>query len=1630
MTQPPAERLYQLLPAIYRIRDGEEGGDALRALLAVLEEERSFLEDDIDRLYDNWFIETCDPWVVSYIGDLLGVRELYPERAAGAAQRTYGQLQRRAYVANILACRRRKGTVPVLEQLARDITGWPARAVEFWQLAAASANLNRTSSNSTASLRPASRPELSGTPFEVQAGYRAEVRRIASSGGRYNLPNLGLFLWRLSSYPLEKVTAGLPAGKLSPELQGRCYTFSPLGSDSPLFNSPKTETEIIQLAQEINVPGKLPTRPNYEGYSGAEPAFKIFANGQPRPIPPAEVLIASLGNEGNEWQLPSGNYETKVVAVDPQRGRLAFLERHLPSRVEVSYACGFSGDIGGGPYERLASIPPGLQLLEPGKYMPPLTWQLTPTSSADSNPLAAVIQIWNGTVRAWQGIRELTCLPLAALSIPPAALTIEPLQQRSEFQAGRLSGLEVIATIGSQEVLVTPGVAVDAQGRTIYLDRNYSVKLPEQKLKLSLLPSQVLLLVIAYRSAREGENYQVRVILEAEAADYPAATYLPLAKLMADPQGNILSSPDLSSRPQFQPGIVSGFQVVTNPGTIEAIVTPGTAVDGRGRRLQLERNLAVTAGRLSQHPNQTRLLLLSHSATATGNWQLQDVAEGEASRYPEATYLRLAKLKVPQVTVTASKSNIPRFRPGTVSGLAVTASVGTREVSVAAGVAANAKGRRISLERDWQIPRLWRYRNQSITVALFPIGKRLVARGRIGILQPGQEKNYPECLPLAKLDLDAAGKVTAPPINLSPQFEAGIVEGLGVDTAGQAQIRVSGGKAVDSQGQPLVLEGECQVDLSAHPSRVLTFFISRQLGMGWQPLTVTRHAPGRQWQQLGAVPQEPKTDEPGIIFIRDNRTYEGNLEIEIPAGRQLRILAANGYRPHVRGDLSVQSSNPPETGQEKPSELTVNGLLLEGKLTVAAGYLQKLRIAHCTLVPERGGLAVERTEPAGEPGEGEEEWFLIGLISYYLNLLQQLIRLGVAPDGLPPQQRLQQLFQLACEELHRFFLGCQQGIAQWQSWGSPDGNWCECLQPTPPAGLPGADNTDLDVQIDGSICGPVHLAETVPQLAIADSIIDKGKRTEVPRPIAILALGTEAELGTTTVLGMTAVGKIAASDCLFGERVAVRRRQEGCLRFSLVPDGSQTPRRYQCQPDLLLAEVGCNLPAPVISLAIYETVILAATAGDGLFRLDNNQHAREQPWQQLATDWSDGDFTCLIAHTNPANETAILAGTTSEGISYSQDNGDNWLPTKLTQKTIHVLAAAPDGDVRFLAGTPEGVFATPDLGGDWQLLGELKLNVTALLVTASADIFAGTPGNGVFRYSPEAKSWEAVSQGLTDREVTVLGSSVEGEIFAGTEGGSVFRSQDRGETWELMTPDWMQWPVTSLAIKTVTGTISSHELTATISDIKLKKDLLPGCAIVAAGQVRIVEAVKVVEVAGGDGELKLTLNAAFCPDLPEGTDFSSTHIFIGTAGGGIFHSLDIGETWQQVNHDWTSLTVTTLAINVNTGEILAGTAAGSLIHSTDSGRTWKAFTSISRDVDKKLLLLNRLYPTFTSREYAPPGYAQLSQSCALEIRTGAENGSEMGAFNHLNQPQRQASLQASLQEYLPFGMEAGIFYVT
>ena len=181
-------RVLALLPAHVRARDAESGG-LIAALAEAIGGELDVLERDIDALYASWFVETCPEWVVPYLADLVGVADLPPDLP--------GVTSRRAFVANTVRYRQGKGTVAVVEQVARDASGWPAKAVEFYRLLATTAHVNhvRTDRPATATIRtPVDRAgPLELVPAAVAQGalhgvaHTAEVRRIASGRGRYGI---------------------------------------------------------------------------------------------------------------------------------------------------------------------------------------------------------------------------------------------------------------------------------------------------------------------------------------------------------------------------------------------------------------------------------------------------------------------------------------------------------------------------------------------------------------------------------------------------------------------------------------------------------------------------------------------------------------------------------------------------------------------------------------------------------------------------------------------------------------------------------------------------------------------------------------------------------------------------------------------------------------------------------------------------------------------------------------------------------------------------------------------------------------------------------------------------------------------------------------------------------------------------------------------------------------------------------------------------------------------------------------------------------------------------------------------------------------------------------------------------
>jgi hypothetical protein len=373
-------RLYGALPAFWRERDAEQGF-ALRALLSVIEGQAAALEDDIHRQYDGLFIETCDPWIIPYLGDLVGTEALFDPAAQpppelwdalcpdllGAPGRLMPAIAARARpdVAKTIHYRRRKGTAPMLEELARDVTGWPCALVESWARLGWTQwvrNRTRPGAGGWCDLRSTAVAERMRGPFDT-ASRSVDLRPFGCEVGREGIAKLAFFLWRLRGEPLD----GLDARAHATPADWR-WRASPLGQDAPLFTRARREGDEAGQAGELHLPA--PVRPGalFEDLRAARAAGAaasslygafgsaagetslsvtlIRPDGTADAVPAHRVLCMRL----DPWQRPPGDR----VGVDVANGRIALGAALTARAVRVGCVRGTVADLGGGSYPRVA----------------------------------------------------------------------------------------------------------------------------------------------------------------------------------------------------------------------------------------------------------------------------------------------------------------------------------------------------------------------------------------------------------------------------------------------------------------------------------------------------------------------------------------------------------------------------------------------------------------------------------------------------------------------------------------------------------------------------------------------------------------------------------------------------------------------------------------------------------------------------------------------------------------------------------------------------------------------------------------------------------------------------------------------------------------------------------------------------------------------------------------------------------------------------------------------------------------------------------------------------------------------------------------------------------------------------
>jgi photosystem II stability/assembly factor-like uncharacterized protein len=295
----------------------------------------------------------------------------------------------------------------------------------------------------------------------------------------------------------------------------------------------------------------------------------------------------------------------------------------------------------------------------------------------------------------------------------------------------------------------------------------------------------------------------------------------------------------------------------------------------------------------------------------------------------------------------------------------------------------------------------------------------------------------------------------------------------------------------------------------------------------------------------------------------------------------------------------------------------------------------------------------------------------------------------------------------------------------------------------------------------------------------------------------------------------------------------------------------------------------------------------------------------------------------------------------------SSDLGNNWTKINVSIATPH----GPADDIIYNAfavigkqlfvGTNYGVFVSTDRGMSWRPInrglpspykdGRVYVNTLAVSGDTLFAGFASSLNLGVFRLDSQSQSWTEVNNGLLDRNINTFAVS-GGKLCVGTEAG-VWVSTDNGQSWKSANSGMNDQSFGEIVVRDnrlLTG--AGGVVYASVDNGNTwtpAKDSLES----AASQI---------PPEWGRRALNKEVNCLA----------AINDVVIAGTGGGVFRSIDRGQTWEGASQGLPNGEFGSLAPEINTlavigAKIYAGVEDCGLFISDDLGRSW---TEATRDL--------------------------------------------------------------------------------
>jgi len=335
--------------------------------------------------------------------------------------------------------------------------------------------------------------------------------------------------------------------------------------------------------------------------------------------------------------------------------------------------------------------------------------------------------------------------------------------------------------------------------------------------------------------------------------------------------------------------------------------------------------------------------------------------------------------------------------------------------------------------------------------------------------------------------------------------------------------------------------------------------------------------------------------------------------------------------------------------------------------------------------------------------------------------------------------------------------------------------------------------------------------------------------------------------------------------------------------------------------------------------------IFAGTLRNGIYRTALSDSCT---WVNAAEIYPDDFITCITALGS-----RVFAGMSSGKLFISNNNGANWSVNDSSfSNPVHSIAMR-DSIILLSAGT--GLFISTDSGVTWKNPQIENTSGIFSLHLGDSVFFAADSIGKIFRSTDNGYSWTQEIKGLDNTRIKAF--ATEGSTaYCGSSSYSpgeipgVFKSTDRGENWTRIDSASMDKNILSLALsgeRIIAGTEYEGVFLKPVSEnvwTGNSKGLCPAISCLYVTNCELLAGTEHGLFISTDG-CKTWKRAGFItPDLKITalTRCNST-FFAGTEAGGIFSSIDNGETWRK-----TDAFDSTFCIAVNGSFILAGNTRG------------------------------------------------------------------------------------------------------